>query len=411
MANRWPISSGNWSNAAIWSGSLIPTASDDVFANGQTITIDTNISVRSISNGATGSAVAGGSYEIYNDITITSTNGIYTGTTTGANITTGMVRNYGTGSLTIIGTLTRPNATQGYSVLQNYNSGNITILGDILGVGAGGSGVCLRNRSNGNITVIGNVTAGNTSAAHAIYNDTNGNITITGNVIGGTSGTTNNGILNNGAGKIIVTGNVTGGSGGINTGGIYNSSAGSVFVTGTVTGGTVSTTAAGIESADGTINVIGTCQASSINSAIETTATKTLLTGPLINSGSKTAIYCDRIYLYKSSTTSYTLGLSGSSNNIILYSTDQIKVPTQNNVRYGVSYGVSNEFTGSMQIPHPNSVSYGVLVDNTTGSAVTTATDVWNYAITSLTSSNSIGQRLANAASSASVALMGNFFG
>jgi hypothetical protein len=28
MANRWPIASGNWSDSAIWSGSLIPTAAD-----------------------------------------------------------------------------------------------------------------------------------------------------------------------------------------------------------------------------------------------------------------------------------------------------------------------------------------------------------------------------------------------
>jgi hypothetical protein len=39
MPNRWPINSGSWSDSAIWSGSLIPTASDDVFANNQTINV------------------------------------------------------------------------------------------------------------------------------------------------------------------------------------------------------------------------------------------------------------------------------------------------------------------------------------------------------------------------------------
>jgi hypothetical protein len=45
MPNRWPIANGNWSNAAIWSGSIIPTASDDVFLNNRVITLDQNIIV------------------------------------------------------------------------------------------------------------------------------------------------------------------------------------------------------------------------------------------------------------------------------------------------------------------------------------------------------------------------------
>ena len=49
MPNRWPIASGNWSNSAIWSGSIIPTASDDVYANNQIVTIDQNIDVRGLS--------------------------------------------------------------------------------------------------------------------------------------------------------------------------------------------------------------------------------------------------------------------------------------------------------------------------------------------------------------------------
>jgi len=57
-----------------------------------------------------------------------------------------------------------------------------------------------------------------------------------------------------------------------------------------------------------------------------------------------------------------------------------------------------------MAVPHPNSVSWGVPVDNTSGSALTKPEDLWNMAITSLTASNSIGQRLSNAATSASIA-------
>ena len=53
MPNRWPITSGNWSDAAIWSGSIIPTASDDVFLNNRVVTLDQNIVVSSIRTVAT----------------------------------------------------------------------------------------------------------------------------------------------------------------------------------------------------------------------------------------------------------------------------------------------------------------------------------------------------------------------
>ena len=49
MPNRWPIASGNWSDAAIWSGSIIPTASDDVYANNKIVTLDQDINVLRLS--------------------------------------------------------------------------------------------------------------------------------------------------------------------------------------------------------------------------------------------------------------------------------------------------------------------------------------------------------------------------
>jgi hypothetical protein len=56
-----------------------------------------------------------------------------------------------------------------------------------------------------------------------------------------------------------------------------------------------------------------------------------------------------------------------------------------------------------MAVPDPNSVSIGVAVDQTVGSALVKPEDIWNIALTALTSSNSIGQRLANTISSQSM--------
>jgi hypothetical protein len=117
------------------------------------------------------------------------------------------------------------------------------------------------------------------------------------------------------------------------------------------------------------------------------------------------------VELYDDVTTRYTIGVSGSTNTISLLSPDQVTgVPSGSDVRVGTIYGPGNELTGSMNVPNPNSVSYGVAVDQTTGSALVKPEDLWNMAITSLTASNSIGQRLANASTSASMAAIINAF-
>lgn len=116
--------------------------------------------------------------------------------------------------------------------------------------------------------------------------------------------------------------------------------------------------------------------------------------------------------MYDDVTTRYTIGVSGSNDTITLYSPDQITgVPSGSDVRAGVIYGPGAELTGSMRVPDPRSVSVGIAVDNTVGTAIAKPEDLWNYAITSMTASNSIGQRLANAATSASTAAIINAFG
>jgi hypothetical protein len=115
--------------------------------------------------------------------------------------------------------------------------------------------------------------------------------------------------------------------------------------------------------------------------------------------------------MYDDVTTRYTIGVSGSTNTISLLSPDQVTgVPSGSDVRIGTIYGPGNELTGSMQVPNPQSVSIGVAVDNTTGSAIVKPEDIWNIALTSLSSSNSIGQRLANVSTSQSMASIVNAF-
>ena len=58
MAQRVAIASGNWSNSAIWNGGVLPEPGDVVASNTFTVTIDQNINVDTITNGATGVGTA-----------------------------------------------------------------------------------------------------------------------------------------------------------------------------------------------------------------------------------------------------------------------------------------------------------------------------------------------------------------
>ncbi len=64
MPNRWPIANGNWSDAAIWSGSIIPTASDDVYANSKSVIIDQNVIVNSFRSSIISGVAQGGQFII-----------------------------------------------------------------------------------------------------------------------------------------------------------------------------------------------------------------------------------------------------------------------------------------------------------------------------------------------------------
>jgi hypothetical protein len=430
MPNRWPIASGNWSDAAIWSGSLIPTASDDVFMNNQTVTLDQTIIVRSIRTSATSSAVVGGLLNIYSDynITCTTTQSVNLGglDSNGATVTGGFTKYYNSGSITITAHLVCARST-----LENVNEGTINIYGDVrLPSNAAQNLRTVTNSSTGIINIIGNIAVGgsNTSGNNAVFNPSSGIINVIGNITGGNNGAGPHAIVNNSNGVINVTGNVTGGAAS-GVFGINNANTGTVNVTGNVNGSAFSTNTFGINNASigtvnvtgnsiaaswpaiasttaGTINVIGQLQASTTANAVSSTSTTAtnIFSGPLINSGSRNAIYCYNVRLYDDVTTRYTIGVSGSNDTITLFSPDQVTgVPSGSDVRVGTIYGPGNELTGSMNVPHPNSVSYGVAVDQTVGTALVKPEDIWNIALTSLTSSNSIGQRLANTVSSQSM--------
>lgn len=389
MAIVRAVKSGNWSDTTVWSTGALPTAADDVYSNTFTVTIDVSPTVLSISNAAATGVTAGGTFVPTNGITLTCT---------GAGVV-GAVVNIGclassliTGQLcTVIGNLTVP--ANGYAAT-NLSSGTLNIVGNIQG-GANGAAYGLLNNATGTVNVTGIVTGGGPAAAgsnqHGIANASTGTINITGSVFGGT-GTNAAGVSQiAGAGTINVTGNITGSNGP----GISSTQASSILTTGSIT---ASNSAAGLSSSSATATVN--------------------LTGPFITSANGT----NPVYAlnWKWATTApATYYQVRSANTLVirpLYTADSVGGnPATSNVRSGTVYGPNNELTGTCAVPPAGSVTLGVPVDNTTGTAYITANDIatalssasavtLNQQASSLTTPGSIGERFKNAATVATVA-------
>jgi hypothetical protein len=257
MALRYAVATGLWSNPTTWNGGTLPTASDDVYSNTFTVTIDQNVTVLSIRNTAGAPALVGGSFQtLLSGFTITAT---------GAGIISG-VANIGTVGLNAVGAST-------------------TIIGNVTGgISAGFFPVNIPLTSNNaNLTVIGNVLAGASSTSYAINNLAGSNtINITGSITGAGAAALRNTV----SGTIVnVTGNILGGN---------NTAAVGVIVVATsqvnVTGNVTAASGAGISTVNTTspITVIGTVTAA-IAAGVASTGTVTL-TSPCINSATANSV-------------------------------------------------------------------------------------------------------------------------
>jgi hypothetical protein len=429
MPNRWPISSGNWSNAAIWSGSLIPTASDDVFANNRIVNIDTDVTVRSITNASSASAVTLGGFFIPNN---------------GVTITSNIIGSYGIA------------ATNEY-VIRCTGSNSSTIIGNI---STGGfnfmTGVSMVQGSS--LTITGSVqcsslTLGGGTTNRAIFSTSSGSLRISGSVLSGGNGTGIGTIHINGPTTVDIRGEVssrgltlqgpailTQGNANINiVGDVVTSAVVAInMATGTsiltITGSVYqlpSSTSALQINVGGTrcdINISGSISAGNAAPAIShgTLGTSTLIgpisssstfpgvifsnashilsaTGPFYNVNNRNAVYTQNLQLLSGSTPTWTFDTETFGEQRTLYTQNfPGNFPSTSNVRQGTVFGDTSQFTGTVAIPPTGSVLKGVLVDNTTGSASFTTQNAWSTPTSSLTASNSLGSRLRNTATVAS---------
>jgi hypothetical protein len=415
MAIRFPIASGNWSNSAIWSGSIIPTIGDDVAANGFTVTIDQDINVAQLRTLTTGSAASGGGFVLNDNYTITAN--INSGTTncltfnsgsTGftlngdldtinntANIVTVTVN--GTGTIAINGNIKRTTSRGGGSLLTINSPSIINISGSVSPTGSSATqDTIVIKASNTTLNITGPISIPpsptNNVSIISINNNSVCNININGDIT--TNYTTNPIITTPGAGSIItVTGSVTTNG---TTGGQLVSTANiiQVYITGSLNAGTSST----LNLTGNSIVVIQGPISSSIAavgvSSTGTTATN-LFTGPFYNTGSYNAVYAYRMQILGTSS-QWTFDTETAGVVKTLYTSNQLPgVPRQTDVRRGVTYNFG--LTGSLAMPDPTVVQLGVATDNTTGSAVLTPQDMFDVLTQTLTNSGSIGNLLTGA--------------
>ena len=185
---------------------------------------------------------------------------------------------------------------------------------------------------------------------------------------------------------------------GFNNAGITATTSCTINITGSVYAGNLG---AGISSnVASTINVNGPIYASNNTPGISLTSTGATLrvTGPLISSQNNiNPIFSPKIQLISTSTPTYTLETDTFPKEVTFYDVAfTSSLPTQTNVRSASLYGGTNEFSGSMSVPSASNIRYGVPIDATTGSATLTPQDIFDYAVSSLTGSNTIGSRLQN---------------
>jgi len=405
MAFRYAVASGNWNNTATWDGGTLPTATDDVFSNGFTVTINSSFTVLSIRNtlNATAPTISAGGQFIYangGNLTCTSAQAIYVGSTTPTlemTLTSGnsaifngsvltlinttgaynAIRHSGTGILSLNGNY-NIDSTAGRALISVTSTGILNIIGDISSTMAGSSsnGNTLLMTTAGTINITGNVTAStNLALSSAPIQIIGGTINITGN----TNASTMPAIYMGGAVNYNQIGNVNASP---VQPAIYNSiTASTISITGTITSG---------------------ASAPAIYSSFALTSnysagTFVKVSGNVVNASNNMAIVAPRVTI-DSATSSWLYQISTGGNRILYAAGVALGNPIAANVRFGTTYGASSELTGTLRVPSAANVLSGVLVDATTGTLLMTPSDFWNYLIASGFTANSIGDRLQNAA-------------
>jgi len=409
MATYYARKTGNINAADVWATTPTGTAgnvfssftnADTLMSNGFAITINVNTTVLEIKNDNSNSATAGGGFTINDGVTLSSN--IYSGAAVCLTYN-GNAPN----TATIVGNIYGGSSAVYTSVLM-AGTGTLNITGNVFGgSGAGSGGVWLG--SGGTINITGNVNGGaGSSAVGVIHAGNNGTLNIIGNVVAGNTATCH-GVLHQGStGTLNITGSVTGG-GLSNARGVFNSINGTVNIFGTAIGGSAapgaennSTGLMTVTRAKGNGFGLGSSGLFSVVGVANNLANTNVRVYEIEYGDLGQSPTSGPIVLLNATTNVCLVHRPGSSKKTLISADSTANLlPAPSDVRSGVYYNYSNN-VGTMSVPNAANVALGVSVDNTVGTAVLNANDIWNIATSGLNVSGSIGERLKNCSTVAS---------
>lgn len=334
--------------------------------------------------GTVGSASSGGRFIINDGLTVTAetfrydnANNVYTAlfVHTGTGGTTTLIGNAlvavaqrrflsieGTGTFNFVGTL-YGNSVNQVNLVDSSHTGTINFTGDIYWVG-GGSNAQICRFNGGTVTITGNLYDQGTATSGSF---------------------THNVVFSSASATLTIIGNV------------YNQTTMNDFVYPPET------------VLAGAVTIIGSLINSSRSGrCLGSTSSLVFLTGPFESSSFGFLPYMvSRLFIIPTNNTYFEFR-NNSTGGIIppfatpgavrLLSPDAAAdAPIPSNVRKGIIY-LEGNLTGTMAVPGPSSVTAGIEVDNTVGTAVLDPTAIWAVPLTSTNTLNSIGRRVRNAA-------------
>jgi hypothetical protein len=235
--------------------------------------------------------------------------------------------------------------------------------------------------------IVGDIFGGVTNANVGVVNSGSGTLTITGNLLGGTVGNNTFAVNNSSTGTINITGNSVGGSGNLGIS-INNASTGLINLTGNSTGGTGANASGANNASTGTLSIIGTVTASQTAAGVAGANVQqvTILSGPFITETTRgvNPVYC-AAWRWNASPSNSTY-LEVMTNDLLtkrnLVTEDNVTgMPAESDVKDGIVYGPTSALTGTFEQTVAPSIS-----DITKG--------VWDYALSSITTSDTIGTLL-----------------
>ena len=327
MATRYAAANGNWSALSTWDGGAsLPSSSDDVYADGKTVTIDQNVTVNTLRTTQRSGGTTGGGFILNSGCVLTcnGTPGLYCGTVFGYVLTC----NY--------------NSPASASVVCTMNATGFP-TNDAKAIALSGTGT---------LNFTGTFVAGNQNTQYGFNITAAATLNITGAITGGGNSTTRNSpvVLCSNAATITIIGNASAGE----SAAISNSGAATITVTGTVTASAGSPAIA-----------------NSVSSAV------LKVSGPLVNNGKMMAVQSPVLQIGAASTYWQMVDYSNNARN--LYTADYLGGnPSVANVRHGTTFGPVGELTGTCYVPGAASVLAGVPVDATVGTVTLTAADIRN---------------------------------